>query len=102
MLPSFATHLVANRTRIATCSGMAERCIKAPLGFIDLRHAIGSMRGRMYLSGVPAWVLKAAEEHVRPGATFKEITRVTEIPIHPTPIALIIEALQSENLRLFA
>jgi hypothetical protein len=37
---------------------------RAPIGFLDLRTAVGSVRRRLYSSVVPTWVLEAAEANL--------------------------------------
>ncbi len=76
--------------------------LKAPLGFIDLRHAIVSMWGRIYASGAPAWLVEAAEAHATTvGSPLKRTVAAIKFPKDPKPITLIIDALQSKNLKLF-
>jgi hypothetical protein len=80
---------------------MAER-LKAPLGYIDLRHAIASMWGRMYMSGVPQSVIEAAEARVaQASTTIQQIAEQVRTSSDPKPIALIIDALKSKDLKLF-
>jgi hypothetical protein len=80
---------------------MAER-LKAPLGYIDLRHAIASMWGRMYISGVPQSVIEAAEARVaQASTTIQQIAEQVRTSSDPKPIALIIDALKSKDLMLF-
>jgi hypothetical protein len=79
---------------------MAEH-LKAPLGFIDLRQAVASMWGRMYMSGVPQLVIEAAEAHAaQAGTTIQQIEGLVRTSSDPKPIALIIDALKSKDLKL--
>ena len=79
---------------------MAVRHLKAPLGFIDLRHAIASIWGRMYTSGVPAWLTEIEEVNAKKIDTTFELT-ASRAPKNPEPTTLILDALQSKQLKLF-
>ena len=79
---------------------MAVRHLKAPLGFIDLRHAIASIWGRMYTSGVLAWLTEIEEVNAKKIDTTFELT-ASRAPKNPEPTTLILEALQSKQLKLF-
>jgi hypothetical protein len=75
---------------------------KAPIGFLDLRAAVKSVRRRLYACGIPTWVLEGAEANLsgadsvlRPKDQQKSGNEA------PQGIVFIIQALESKDLALF-
>jgi hypothetical protein len=76
---------------------------KVPTGFLDLRAAVTSVRRRLYASGIPTWVLEAAEDNLS-GANSAVRSNNQQTPgsnEHPQAMAFIVQALQSKDLVLF-
>ena len=77
----------------------------APVGYIDLRSAIQSVRRRMFTTEIPPEVLDAAKANVDAARRMKANDTIVfekrEISKRPNPIELIANALQCDALRLF-
>ena len=76
---------------------------KAPMGFLDLRAAVASVRRRLYSSGVPAWLLEAARANLSRADSVvrSDNQQKPSSNEHPRAITFIIRALQSTDLALF-
>jgi hypothetical protein len=76
---------------------------RAPIGFLDLRAAVESVRRRLYSYGVPIWVLEAAEANLS-GRTSVVRSNNQQNPDNNEGrqgIVFIIQGLESKDLSLF-
>jgi hypothetical protein len=76
---------------------------KAPIGFLDLRAAVTSVRRRLYSSGIPTWVLEAAEANLSRSDSVVRSNNQQKPGNNEDPqgIVSIIQALESKDLALF-
>jgi hypothetical protein len=76
---------------------------RAPIGFLDLRAAVGSVRRRLYSSVVPTWVLEAAEANLSGGTSVVRSNNQQKPDNNEDRqgIVFIIQGLESNDLSLF-
>jgi hypothetical protein len=73
----------------------------APVGYLDLRAAIASVRRRMFTSEIPASLIEAARTNVADAANLPARNVRPRMPAYPEPIRFVADALGSGRLTLF-
>jgi hypothetical protein len=78
----------------------------APIGYLELRAAIASVRRRMFTSEIPVWLIEAARANLAEAANLAahknlRISVRPRMPAHPEPIKFVADAIASGRLTLF-